>query len=323
MRAVQVEAPGGPEVLALVELPEPVPGPGQALVDVTAAGVNFVEIYQRSGIYPRPTPFVLGAEGAGVVRAVGAGVERITPGDRVAWTDAPGSQAESVVVDADRLVVLPEQVSLELGAAVMLQGLTAHYLATSTYPVEAGETVVVHAGAGGVGLLLTQIVKRRGGRVIATVSSAEKEKVSRSAGADEVIRYDQVDFAPEVRRLTGGEGVAAVYDGVGRTTFDGSLASLRPRGYLVLYGGASGQVPPFDLQRLNQAGSLYVTRPTMVHYIATPEEFLSRTGELMGWVASGELDVRIGGRYPLAEVRRAHEDLAGRRTMGKLLLLAR
>lgn len=323
MRAVQVQSPGGPEVLALVELPEPVPGPGQVLVDVAAAGVNFVEIYQRSGIYPRPTPFVLGAEGAGVVRAVGAEVEGIKPGDRVAWTDAPGSQAESVVVDADRAVVLPEKVSEELGAAVMLQGLTAHYLATSTYPVKSGDTVVVHAGAGGVGLLLTQIVKRRGGRVLATVSSAEKEKVSRSAGADEVIRYDQVDFAPEVRRLTGGEGVAAVYDGVGRSTFDGSLASLRPRGYLVLYGGASGQVPPFDLQRLNQGGSLYVTRPTMGHYLATREEFLSRTGELMGWVASGELDVRIGGRYPLAEVRRAHEDLAGRRTMGKLLLLAR
>ncbi|MBO0713544.1 MAG: quinone oxidoreductase [Acidimicrobiales bacterium] len=323
MRAVQVEAPGGPEVLSLVELPEPVPGPGQLLVEVAAAGVNFVEIYQRSGIYPRPTPFVLGAEGAGVVRTVGPGVEGITPGDRVAWTDAPGSQAESVVVDAERVVVLPEKVSVEIGAAVMLQGLTAHYLATSTYPVKAGETVVVHAGAGGVGLLLTQIVKRRGGRVLATVSSADKEKASRSAGADEVIRYDQVDFAPEVRRLTGGEGVAAVYDGVGRTTFDASLASLRPRGYLVLYGGASGQVPPFDLQRLNQAGSLYVTRPTMAHYLATREEFLSRTGELMGWVASGELDVRIGGRYPLAEVRRAHEDLEGRRTIGKLLLLAR
>lgn len=323
MRAVQVEAPGGPEVLRLAELPEPVPGPGQLLVDVAAAGVNFVEIYQRSGIYPRPTPFVLGAEGAGVVRGVGPAVEGIKPGDRVAWTEAPGSQAESVVVDAERAVVLPETVSEELGAAVMLQGLTAHYLATSTYPVQAGDTVVVHAGAGGVGLLLTQIVKRRGGHVLATVSSADKEKLSRSAGADEVIRYDQVDFAAEVRRLTGGEGVPVVYDGVGRSTFDGSLASLRPRGYLVLYGASSGQVPPFDLQRLNQGGSLYVTRPSMGHYLATREEFLSRTGELMGWVRSGQLEVHIGGRYPLAEVRQAHEDLEGRRTMGKLLLLPR
>lgn len=323
MRAVEVEAPGGPEVLRVVERPDPVPGPGTLLVDVAAAGVNFVEIYQRSGIYPRPTPFALGAEGAGVVRAVGEGVEEIKPGDRVAWTDAPGSQAEAVVVDADRAVVLPEKVSEELGAAVMLQGLTAHYLATSTFPVQAGETVVVHAGAGGVGLLLTQMVKHRGGRVLATVSSADKEKLSRSVGADEVIRYDQVDFSAEVRRLTGGEGAAAVYDGVGRNTFEGSLASLRPRGYLVLYGAASGQVPPFDLQRLNQAGSLYVTRPSLVHYIATREEFLSRTRELLEWVASGQLEVHVGGRYPLAEVRRAHEDLAGRRTTGKLLLLPR
>jgi NADPH2:quinone reductase len=319
--AVEVEIQGGPEVLRVVDRADPSPGPGQLLVDVTAAGVNFVEIYQRSGIYPRPTPFVLGSEGAGVVRAVGAGVDGIKPGDRVAWTDAPGSQAQRVVVDADRAVVLPEKVSEELGAAVMLQGLTAHYLATSTYPVQSGDTVVVHAAAGGVGALLTQIVKHRGGRVLATVSSAEKEEVARSAGADEVIRYDQVDFAPEVRRLTGGEGAAAVYDGVGRTTFDGSLASLRPRGYLVLYGGASGQVPPFDLQRLNQGGSLFVTRPSLVHYITTREEFLWRTGELLEWVASGELEVRIGGRYPLGEVRRAHEDLEGRRTTGKLLLL--
>jgi NADPH2:quinone reductase len=305
----------------VVDRAEPSPGPGQLLVDVSAAGVNFVEIYQRSGIYPRPTPFLLGAEGAGAVRAVGAGVDGIKPGDRVAWTDAPGSQAQVVVVDADRAVVLPEKVSEELGAAVMLQGLTAHYLATSTYPVQPGDTVVVHAAAGGVGALLTQIVKHRGGRVLATVSSAEKEEVARSAGADEVIRYDRVDFAPEVRRLTGGEGAAAVYDGVGRATFDGSLASLRGRGYLVLYGGASGQVPPFDIQRLNQGGSLYVTRPSLVHYLVTREEFLWRTGELLEWVASGELEVRIGGRYPLDEVRRAHEDLAGRRTTGKLLLL--
>jgi NADPH2:quinone reductase len=321
--AVEVETQGGPEVLRVVDRADPSPGPAQLLVDVTVAGVNFVEIYQRSGIYPRPTPFVLGAEGAGVVRAVGSGVDGIKPGDPVAWTDAPGSQAQRVVVDADRAVVLPEKVSEELGAAVMLQGLTAHYLATSTYPVQPGDTVVVHAAAGGVGALLTQIVKHRGGRVLATVSSAEKEEVARSAGADEVIRYDRVDFSAEVRRLTGGEGAAAVYDGVGRTTFDGSLASLRWRGYLVLYGGASGQVPPFDVQRLNQGGSLYVTRPSLAHYIATREEFLWRTRELLEWVASGELEVRIGGRYPLAEVRRAHEDLEGRRTTGKLLLLTR
>jgi len=321
MRAIQVNSYGGPEALQLVDVDTSRPGPDQVLVDVAACGVNYIDTYQRSGIYQVPLPLVLGLEGAGTVAAVGSGVTDLAVGDRVAWAAAQGSYAERVLVDAARAIRVPDGVSDEVAGAVPLQGMTAHYLATSTYPVQAGDTVIVHAAAGGVGLLLTQIVRMRGGRVIATVSTEEKAALARRAGADEVVRYDQVDFAAEARRLTGGAGVAAVYDGVGRTTFDASLSALRPRGMLVLYGASSGPVPPVDPQRLNSGGSLFLTRPSLGHYTATREELLERAGEVFGWIAAGKLDVRIGGRYSLAEAGRAHEDLQGRRTTGKLLLV--
>jgi len=321
MRAIQVNSYGGPEALQLVDVDASQPGPGQVLVDVAACGVNYIDTYQRSGIYQVPLPLVLGLEGAGTITAAGAGVTDLAVGDRVAWAAAQGSYAEHVHVDAARAIPVPAGVSDEVAAAVPLQGMTAHYLASSTYPVQVGDTVIVHAAAGGVGLLLTQIVKMRGGRVIATVSTEEKAALARRAGADEVVRYDQVDFAAEARRLTGGAGVAAVYDGVGLTTFDASLSTLRPRGMMVLYGASSGPVPPVDPQRLNSGGSLFLTRPSLGHYTATREELLERADELFGWIAAGKLDVRIGGRYSLADAGRAHEDLQGRRTTGKLLLV--
>ncbi len=321
MRAIQVQKYGGPEVLESVDVEPPGPGPGQVLVHIGASGVNYMDTYQRSGLYPVPLPLRPGAEGAGTIAAVGEGVAELRVGDRVGWVAGPGSYAEQVVVDAARAIPLPPAIPDETAAAVLLQGLTAQYLSTSTYPVRAGDAAVVHAAAGGVGLLLTQMVKLRGGRVIATVSTDEKAALARGAGADEVIRYDQVDFAPEVRRLTGGEGAHVVYDGVGRTTFDGSLASLRLRGVMVLYGAASGPVPPFDPQRLNAGGSLFLTRPTLVHYTLTRDELLDRARQVFDWIAAGRLDVRIGGRYTLGDARRAHEDLQGRRTTGKLLLL--
>lgn len=321
MRAIRVNRYGGPEVLEPADVDAPTPGPGQVLLDVAASGVNYVDTYQRSGIYRLPLPFVPGVEGAGRVAAVGDGVTGLKVGDHVGWLAAPGSYAEHVIVDAEKAISVPEGVSDELAAAVLLQGLTAHYLSTSTYPVQAGDAALVHAAAGGVGLLLTQMVKQRGGRVIATVSTEDKEALARGAGADEVIRYDRVDFAPEVRRLSGGEGVAVAYDGVGQATFDGSLASLRPRGMLVLYGAASGQVPPFDPQRLMTGGSLFLTRPTLGNYTATRGELLARARDVFGWIAAGRLNVRIGGRYRLDDARRAHEDLQGRRTTGKLLLV--
>ena len=321
MRAIRVNRYGGPEVLEPADVDTPTPGTGQVLVDVAASGVNYVDTYQRSGIYRLPLPFVPGVEGAGRVAAVGDGVTGLKAGDHVGWLAAPGSYAEQVIVDAEKAISVPEGVSDELAAAVLLQGLTAHYLSTSTYPVQAGDAALVHAAAGGVGLLLTQMAKQRGGRVIATVSTEEKEALARGAGADEVIRYDRVDFAPEVRRLSGGEGVAVAYDGVGQATFDGSLASLRPRGMLVLYGAASGQVPPFDPQRLMTGGSLFLTRPTLGNYTATRGELLARARDVFGWVAAGRLNVRIGGHYRLDDASRAHEDLQGRRTTGKLLLV--
>jgi NADPH:quinone reductase len=321
MRAIQIQKNGGPEVLQLVEIPSPSPGPGQVLVDVAGSGVNYIDTYHRAGMYPVPLPLVLGVEGAGTIAELGDGVTGLAVGDHVGWVAAQGSYAEQVVVGADRAIPIRAGVSDEVAAAVLLQGLTAHYLCTSTYPVQPGDSVVVHAAAGGVGLLLTQMVRLLGGRVIATVSTDEKAALARGAGADEVIRYDQVDFGPEARRLTGGEGVAAVYDGVGKTTFDASLASLRVRGTMVLYGAASGAVPPFDPQRLNSGGSLFVTRPTLVHYTRTRDELLQRAGQVFDWIAAGQLSVRIGGRYPLAEARRAHEDLHSRRTTGKLALL--
>ncbi|MHB8293949.1 MAG: quinone oxidoreductase family protein [Acidimicrobiales bacterium] len=325
MRAVRVDSYGGPEVLEVVDVDPPRLGENQVLVEVAAAGVNFMDTYQREGVggYSPPLPFLLGAEGAGRVSGVGSGVTGFSIGDRVAWKSARGSYAEQVLASSAELVQVPEGVPDEWAAAVLLQGMTAHYLVTSTYPVRAGDTVLVHAAAGGVGLLLTQMVKLMGGRVIGTVSTAEKEALARSAGADHVVRYDKADVAEAVRELTGGEGVAAVYDGVGRSTFDASLASLRPRGYLVLYGASSGQVPPFDLQRLNSGGSLFVTRPSLGHYTASREELMERARYVLGWVADGRLVVHVGGRYPLEEVRRAHQDLEARRTTGKLLLLPR
>jgi NADPH2:quinone reductase len=321
MQAIQVHRHGGPDALEAVDVDSPRPGPGQVLVTVAASGVNYIDTYHRSGLYPGTLPVRPGLEGAGRIAAVGDGVTGLAVGDRVGWAAAPGSYAQHVVVDAAKAITVPASVPDEVAAAVLLQGLTAHYLCTSTYPVQPGDAVVVHAAAGGVGLLLTQMVKLRGGRVIATVSTEEKAALARAAGADEVIRYDQVDFCPEARRLTDGRGVAAVFDGVGKTTFDASLASLRARGTMVLYGGASGPVPPMDPQRLNAGGSLFLTRPSLVHYTSERQELLERAAELFGWIAGGKLDVRIGGRYPLADARRAHADLEGRRTTGKLLLL--
>jgi NADPH:quinone reductase len=321
MRAVVVTENGGPEVLRVEKRETPSPGRGQLLVDVGAIGVNYMDIYHRKGLYPVSTPFVLGMEGAGTVSAVGDGVMEFSPGDRVAWAQAPGSYAEQVLVPAEKAVAVPDGVTDELAAAALLQGLTAHYLTHSTYPIQPGDTALVHAAAGGVGLLLTQMVRLRGGTVIATVSTEEKEQLARGAGADHVIRYTETDFTDEVRRLTGGEGVAVVYDGVGRSTFDGSLASLRRRGLLALYGASSGPVPPFDPQRLNFGGSLFLTRPTIAHYTATRDELDKRAGDLFSYLADGRLTVRIGARYPLEEARAAHEDLEGRRTTGKLLLL--
>ena len=323
MRVIEIERRGGPEVLALAERPAPRPGPGQVVAQVAAAGVNFMDTYQREGVggYARPVPFVTGGEGAGTIIAVGAGVTGPAAGDRVAWV-APESYADQVVLPADRAVPVPAGISAEVAAAAILQGMTAHYLVTSTYPVRPGDVTVVHAAAGGVGLLLTQMVKRRGGIVVATCSGGaggEKYRLARAAGADRVAGYD--DFLAVVGDVTGGAGAHVVYDGVGRATFDDSLAALRPRGMMVIYGAASGQVPPFDVQRLNSGGSLFLTRPTLAHYTADAEELRWRAGEVFGWIARGELDVRIGGRYPLAEAARAQEDLAARRTTGKLLLI--
>lgn len=309
MRAIVVTEIGGPEVLELRDEPTPAAGPGEVLVDVAIAGVNYRDIYERTGVYPTKAPVIAGIEGAGMVSAVGEGVTDFAPGDRVAWKNAQGSYAEHVVVSAAEALPIPEDVSEELAAAVLLQGMTAHYLTHSTYDVKPGDEVLVHAAAGGVGLLLTQIVKLLGGRVTATTSGGEKAELARQAGADEVIGYDQV---PE-------EAFEAVYDGVGKDTFDRSLAALKPRGVMALYGAASGGVPPVELPRI--AGkSLFLTRPTLVHYTLTRDELLWRAGDLFGWIGEGKLDVRIGARYRLEEARQAQEDLAARRTTGKLLL---
>lgn len=320
-KAVLVSSTGGPEVLEVTEVESRKPGAGELLVDVAAAGVNYIDTYHRSGLYPQQLPFGPGLEGAGTVAALGEDVTDFEVGDRIAWSATQGSYAEQVVVPTSGAVRVPEGVDDETAAATLLQGLTAHYLVASTYPVKVGDTVLVHAAAGGVGLLLVQLAKARGGRVIATVSTAEKEALAREAGADEVIRYTELDFAPEVRRLTGGVGVAAVYDGVGKDTFDGSLSVLKPRGVLALFGGSSGPVPPVDPQRLNAAGSVYLTRPSLASHVATREELDWRAGELFAAIADGSLKIRIGGRYPLDQARQAHEDLEGRRTTGKLLLL--
>ncbi len=317
--AIVVTAPGGPDVLTLATVERPEPGPGQLLVKVAAAGVNFIETYQRSGVYAVEHPFTPGAEAAGTVAALGDGVTGFEAGDRVAFAEGMNTYAEYALVEADRALPVPDGVDLETAAALPLQGMTAHYLITSTFPVESGHTVLVHAGAGGVGLLLIQLLKARGARVITTVSTAEKEDLARGAGADEVLRYE--GFADAVRTSTGGTGVDVVFDGVGKATFDESLRSLRVRGTMVLFGAASGAVPPVDLQRLNSGGSLFVTRPTLAHYLLTPEERRWRSEELFGAVAAGQLDVRIGARYALADAARAHEDLQARRTTGKVLLI--
>ena len=319
MKAIQVREHGGPEVLTPTEVPDPQPGPGQVLVEVAAVGVNFIDVYHRTGLYPLPLPLIPGAEGAGRVVAVGEGVDGALVGERVVSTNLMGAYAGYALAPADRVVPIPDPLSDEVAAAVLLQGMTAHYLVHDCYAVQPGDTVVVHAAAGGVGLLLTQMVTRLGGRVVGTVATPEKEKLARDAGAAHVLGYE--GFAEEVRRLTDGVGVPAVYDGVGQATFDGSLASLRPRGIMVLYGQSSGPVPPFDLGRLATSGSLVITRPTLAHFVATREELTRRVTDLLGAVADGSLTVHIGGRYPLAEAARAHEDLQARRTTGKLLLI--
>jgi NADPH:quinone reductase len=317
MRAVVVTRSGGPEVLELREQRALEPGRGELVVDVEAAGVNYRDIYEREG--RGAPPLIAGVEGAGKVASVGENVTEFAVGDRVAWIDAQGSYAQQVVVPAARAVPVPADVSSELAAAALLQGMTAHYLATTTYRVMPGDDVLAHAVGGGVGLLLTQVVKMRGGRVIGTTSSEEKERRARAAGADDVIPYE--GFGERARELTGGDGVAVAYDGVGQATFDESLRALRTRGHMVLFGAASGRVPPFDPMRLEDGGSLFLTRPSLRHYVAKREELLERAAEVFRWIGESKLDVHIGGRYPLADARRAHEDLAARRTSGKLLLV--
>jgi NADPH2:quinone reductase len=321
MKAIQVKQPGGPEAMEVVELPVPQPKANEAVVKLAASGVNFIDVYFREGRYKAPLPITLGQEGAGVVAAVGADVKSVKVGDRVAWTGLMGSYAEYAAVPADRLVPIPQGVSDHQAAAVMLQGMTAHYLSHDTYPLKRGETALVHAAAGGVGLLLVQMSHNIGARVIATVSTEEKAKLAREAGADEVILYTQADFEIETKRLTGGRGVDVVYDSVGKTTFDKGLNILRPRGMMVLFGGSSGAVPPFDLVALSQKGSLYVTRPTLFNYMASREELVTRSSAVFGMMAAGKLKLRIEHTYPLAEAQRAHRDLEGRKTTGKLLLI--
>jgi len=321
MKAIQVKQPGGPEAMELVELPVPQPKANEAVAKLAASGVNFIDCYFREGRYKAPLPITLGQEGAGVVTAVGGDVKSVKVGDRVAWTAVHGSYAEFAAVPADKLVPIPQGVSDHQAAAAMLQGMTAHYLSHDTYPLKRGETALVHAAAGGVGLLLVQMSHNIGARVIATVSTEEKAKLAREAGADEVILYTQADFEAESKRVTGGKGVDVVYDSVGKTTFDKGLNMLRPRGMMVLFGASSGAVPPFDLIALSQKGSLYVTRPTLFQYIATREELVARSGAVFGMMVSGKLKLRIEHTYPLAEAQRAHRDLEGRKTTGKLLLI--
>jgi NADPH:quinone reductase len=320
MKAIQISETGGPEVLKSVELPIPEPGPGQVLIRVEAVGVNFIEIYFRKGTYKATLPLTPGSEAAGTVEKVGPGVSGFEEGDSVASVGVLGSYAEYALVPLAQLVKVPSRLSPEQAAAAMLQGMTAHYLAYSTYPLKAGDTAVVHAGAGGVGLLLTQMATRLGARVFTTVSTKEKAELSREAGAADVILYAEQDFEAEVKRLTGGKGVDVVYDSVGKTTFEKSLNCLRPRGMLALFGGSSGPVPPFDLIQLSSKGSLFVTRPTLWHYIATRPELEWRAAKVLDWVATGELKLRMEHMYPLAEAAQAQIDLEARKTTGKILL---
>ncbi|WP_213803499.1 quinone oxidoreductase [Granulicella sp. dw_53] len=321
MKAIQILQTGGPEVLEVRNIPTPKPGAGEALVKTHACGVNFIDTYYREGRYPAELPYVLGEEAAGTVAAVGDGVTTLKEGDRVAWCSIPGTYAEFAVAPADRLVPIPDGVSFEQAAAAMLQGMTAHYLSHSAYPIQNGDEVLIHAGAGGTGLLLTQMAKARGARVFTTVSTEEKAELSRGAGADEVIFYTKMDFAAEVKRLTEGRGLAVVYDSVGKSTFEQSLTCLRRRGTMVLFGGSSGAVPPFDLVRLSTMGSLHVTRPRVKDYIAERWELLERSTEVLQGVSAGTLKLRVEHIYPLAEVAQAHRDLESRKTTGKLILI--
>jgi NADPH2:quinone reductase len=321
MKAIRIEKTGGPEVLTFADVPVPQPKPNEAVVKIAASGVNFIDVYFREGRYPAQLPITLGQEGSGTVTAVGAEVQSVKPGDRVAYASVQGSYAEYAAVPADRLVIVPNGIDLRTAAAVMLQGMTAHYLLHDTYPLRAGETAIVHAAAGGVGLLLVQLAKALGARVIGTAGSPEKAQLAREAGADEVIVYTESDFESETKRIMGGKGVDVIYDGVGKSTFNADLNLLRPRGYLALYGASSGAVPPFDPIALAQKGSLFLTRPTLAHYIATRQELERRAGDLFALIDAGTLKVRIHKEYPLAEAAQAHRDLEGRKTTGKLLLV--
>jgi NADPH2:quinone reductase len=321
MKAIRIHRNGGPEVLTLDEVPDPTPGRGEAVVKIEAAGLNYIDVYYRAGLYKGQLPLTMGFEGAGVVAAVGPDVTEVKVGDRVAYTGVPGAYAQLAAVPAARLVKLPDGLDGKVGAAAMLQGMTAHYLSHTTYPLRSGDFSLVHAAAGGVGLLLCQMAKMRGARVIGTVSTDAKAKLAREAGADEVILYTTQDFEAEVKRITGGSGVHVVYDSVGKTTFDKSLNCLRMRGMLVLYGQSSGPVPPFDAAILNQKGSLFLTRPSLFHHIVTREELLQRAGEVLGWIKSGRLKLRIDLTLPLAQAAEAHRQLESRQTTGKVLLI--
>jgi NADPH2:quinone reductase len=320
MKAIQVQKTGGPEVLTLVDLPVPKPKANEAVVKIAAIGVNFIDVYFREGRYPSPLPFVDGQEAAGRVTEVGSDVKSVKAGDRVAYTGVIGSYAEFAAVPADRLVRVPDKITDQQAAAAMLQGMTAHYLINTTYPLKKGETALIHAAAGGVGLLLVQMAKNIGARVIATVGTEEKAKLAREAGADDVILYTQQDFEAETKRLAENKGVHVVYDGVGKSTFEKGLNVLRPRGYMVLFGGASGAVPPFDPIALSQKGSLFLTRPSLFHYIATRQELEQRSSDVFNLISAGKLKLRIGHVYKLEEVQQAHRDLEGRKTTGKILL---
>lgn len=321
MKAIQVPRTGGVEVLTLVDIPVPKPKPNEAVVKIAASGVNYIDVYFREGRYPITPPFIIGQEASGIVSEVGSDVKDLKPGDRVAYTGITGAYAEYEAVPSDRLVGIPAGISDHQAAAAMLQGMTAHYLVRSTYPLKPGDFALIHAGAGGVGLLLIQMAKELGARVITTVSTEEKAKLAREAGADEVILYTRQDFEAETKRFTDGKGVHVVYDGVGKTTFEHDLNVLRPRGYLVLFGASSGPVPLFDLGKLAQKGSLFVTRPTLVHHIASREELLQRSTDVFKMIESGILKLRIEHLYSLQEAQQAHRDLEGRKTTGKLLLV--
>ena len=321
MKAVRVHEFGGPEAMRYEEVPTPSPGEGQVLVKLAASGLNFIDVYQRTGLYPNTLPYTLGLEGSGIVAGVGNGVGTLKEGDSVTWTGVPGAYADYAVVPEQRLVRMPEGLDVKVGAAAMLQGMTSHYLITTTYPLKSGDTCLIHAAAGGVGLLLAQMAKQCGARVFGTVSTEEKAALARDAGADEVILYTQQDFEAEVKRLTDGKGLQVVYDSVGKTTFDKSLNCLAPLGYMVLYGASSGPVPPFDAAVLNAKGSLFLTRPSLFHYIADRSSLEKRAGDVLRWVAEGSLKLRTEHEFALSDVAEAHRSLEGRKTTGKVLLI--